>query len=185
MAHFGPETFLSKNGREITLRHCLPQDASQFLVFQPKIAAETQNTLQIPGETPKQADIEANWNRILNDPRDLRLGAFFNGTLIAQLGFTADHHPWTKHMGRFGMMVLQEFWGEGLGRKMLEALDSHARSIDITRIEALVRTQNERGVKLYTSAGYKIEGTRVRAVSIDGQFLDEYFIAKILRSRHT
>jgi len=67
---------------------------------------------------------------------------------------------------------------------MLEALDRHARSVDITRIEALVRTQNERSVKLYTSSGYKIEGTRVRAVSIDGQFFDEYYIAKILRSRH-
>ena len=64
---------------------------------------------------------------------------------------------------------------------MLAIMEAHARSIGISRIEALVRTKNERGVNLYTRMGYDIEGTRKNAALIDGELHDEYFIAKLLK----
>lgn len=53
-------------------------------------------------------------------------------------------------------------------------------NLGVQRIEAKVRTQNPRGVALYKKAGYQIEGTRRKAALIDGEFRDEYFIAKLL-----
>lgn len=44
----------------------------------------------------------------------------------------------------------------------------------------MVRVKNDRGINLYEKSGYKIEGTRKQAAKIDGEFHDEYFIAKIL-----
>lgn len=44
----------------------------------------------------------------------------------------------------------------------------------------MVRVTNDRGIKLYERCGYKIEGTRKKAALINGNFVDEYFIAKIL-----
>src|SRR5690606_8095554 len=82
--------------------------------------------------------------------------------------------------GRFGMMILKEYWGEGIGRRLLEIMEAHAKNCGITRIEAMVRTQNDRGVKLYRRMGYQIEGTRRQAALIEGTFQDEYFISKLL-----
>lgn len=59
-------------------------------------------------------------------------------------------------------------------------METHARSCKISRIEAEVRTVNDRGVSLYTKNGFKIEGRREWAALINGTFLDEFYIAKLL-----
>jgi [ribosomal protein S5]-alanine N-acetyltransferase len=82
------------------------------------------------------------------------------------------------------MMILREFWGEGIGRRMLEIMEAHAKDRGIARLEAQVRTKNERGIKLYRRMGFQIEGTRKHAALIDGKYQDEFFIAKILENGH-
>ena len=65
---------------------------------------------------------------------------------------------------------------------ILEIMEDFARSAEFTRIEATVRTENERGVDLYLKNGYKIEGTRVHSAVIDRKYKDEYYISKLLPS---
>ena len=38
----------------------------------------------------------------------------------------------------------------------------------------------ENGIALYLNNGFKIEGTREKGAFIEGKFVDEYFIAKLL-----
>ncbi|MCM2282398.1 MAG: GNAT family N-acetyltransferase [Bdellovibrionaceae bacterium] len=188
MATYGPTEFVTKSGRRVIFRHCEPNDADAFLEFQPKIAAETTNTLQVAGRTPDREKLRDIWSADMNNPTPLRLGCFLGSKLIGQLGFHPEHHPphpWTKHVGRFGMFILQEFWGEGIGKKLLEIMEDHARFIGVIRIEAMVRVQNERGVRLYSRMGYGIEGTRKNAAFINDRFHDELFIAKLLNESST
>jgi putative acetyltransferase len=44
----------------------------------------------------------------------------------------------------------------------------------------MVRTGNERALKLYRGMGYQVEGTRRAAAFIGGEFVDEYFIARLI-----
>ena len=78
------------------------------------------------------------------------------------------------------MAISQAYWGQGIGTRLLRAMEAHARKCGITRIEAEVRVANDRGVSLYTKNGFKIEGRREKAALIDGTFVDEFFIAKLL-----
>ena len=75
-------------------------------------------------------------------------------------------------------MILKNYWDQGLGRRLLEIILNHACQVGITRIEASVRTVNERAVRMYQQAGFVIEGTRKHAALIDGIFYDEYYIAR-------
>lgn len=183
MATYGPERFTTKSDKEVLFRHCEPSDVGAFLEFQPKIAAETTNTLQVVGKVPDQEKIREAWASDSKSSVPLRLGCFLDSKMIGQLSFFPERqppHPWTAHIGRFGMFVLQEFWGDGIGSKLLEIMENHARTVGITRIEAMVRVKNERGVKLYSRMGYEIEGTRKDAARINGEQHDEFFIAKLL-----
>ncbi|MBX7147159.1 MAG: GNAT family N-acetyltransferase [Alphaproteobacteria bacterium] len=182
MAEFGPELFQTKNGKIITLRACCGQDVDAFLHFQPQIAKETHFTMQMVGKIPDREKIKNDWEINYQDKINLRLGAFYNDDMVGQLAFFpfTPVHPWTHHIGKFGMMILKDYWGQGLGRKMLEIMIPHAKSVDIKKIEAMVRTTNERGVKLYQSLGFNNEGIRKKAALIEKNFLDEYFIAKFL-----
>jgi ribosomal-protein-alanine N-acetyltransferase len=185
MAKFGPEEFQLKDGRKVTLRHCSPDDAELFPVFQRKVAEESTNTLQIAGKAPPIDKVRENWLMCQEDKRHLRLGTFDGGRLIGQLGLRPiqNDHPWVNHVGGFGMMVLEEYWGQGLGKKLLQVMESFARDCGYTRIEAMVRTQNKRGIKLYTNSGYTLEGTRYNAALINGEYEDEYYIGKVLSEK--
>jgi ribosomal-protein-alanine N-acetyltransferase len=175
--------FLLKNNKEILFRSLIAGDAETFLAFRKLIPFESNNTMQYIGmphvsveEMAKRLDAQFNDKVILN------IGAFDADKLVGYLNFRMPHpeHPWVQHLGQFGMMILKDYWGYGIGAKLLHLQEVHAMSIGVSRIEAMVRVKNERGTKLYEHNGYKIEGTRRQAAIIDGEIHNEYFIAKIL-----
>jgi ribosomal-protein-alanine N-acetyltransferase len=182
VAKYGPEKFELNNGEMILFRHCNATDVDKFPEFQQWIVKESTNTLQVEGQVPPLEKVKENWLMCESDERYLRLGAFHNEKLIAQLGLRPVHaeHPWLQHIGSFGMMVLKEYWGQGIGRKMLGIMEDHARICGYTRIEAMVRVENERGVRLYANKGYTIEGIRKNAAFINGSFRNEYYLGKLL-----
>src|SRR5947208_576813 len=151
MATYGPEDFTLKNDSKITFRHCIPEEAHLFPAFQKQVARETSFTLQTDANTPTIENSQEAWKQSLQDPLSLRLNALSEGKIIAQFSFrpASTNHPWTAHIGNFGMMVLKSYWGQGVARRMLEIIDSHAIGNGFTRIEAMVRVKNERGVRLY------------------------------------
>ncbi len=172
----------------LVLRSCAPGEAHLFEPFWNVVSRETTHTMQTPECPPNFSKTAEFWGKTLEDPFEVRVGAFQSmpdGTrrLVGQIGFHrtwGSDHPWVRHAGEFGMMVRREFWGRGVGRALIAAMEEHARSIGVVKIEAIVRAENERGWRLYESCGYRIEGTRKRAVKIDGRFQDEYWIAKDL-----
>ena len=166
----------------VTFRRFKAEDAALFPQFQEQIAHESTHTLQIPGRTFDPEKLISNWQR--SPSKDLFLGAFHNNNIIgsASLHSTLPHHPWVKHSAKFGMMVLKNFWGQGVGRKLLEILHDFSDQCGYSRIEAYVRTKNIRAVKMYLKSGYEIEGTRKNAAYINGHFVDEFHIARILES---
>jgi RimJ/RimL family protein N-acetyltransferase len=186
MATRGPEPFHLRDGRTVTIKHCAPEDAPLLAPFYERIGKETVFTLRHPGETPApEAEVAARWEKAAQDPDTLYLGAFDARALVAHLFFNRPlpHHPWVKHVGFFAMMVLQDYWGRGLGRRLLEIMFEHASEKGVTRIEATVRSKNERAIKLYERHGFAIEGLRRSSALIDGQYHDELFIAKLLPAR--
>lgn len=183
MAKLEPSSFLFKDGKKIIFRSIAPEDAEQFLKFREQVPHDSTHTMQYVGM--KFPTLEETAKRLAtqqDDKTTVNIGAFDGDKVIAYLNFRLfmNDHPWVQHLGHFGMMVLKEYWGHGIGKRLLALQDEHARSIGVNRIEAMVREKNDRGTKLYLRSGYKIEGTREKSAKINGDFVDEYFIAKIL-----
>ena len=182
MSRFAPLELHLPDRKIFTLRHCLPSEAKLFEPFRQCISQETRFTLQSFTAPELQTVTAHDWAETEQSAHDLRLGIFYNGYLVALLGYNtlADCNSSVQHVSTFGMAVRQKFWGLGLGRKLLETMESHARSHGHTRIEATVRTQNVRAIIFYLKSKYQIEGTRKNAALIEDLYEDEYFIAKIL-----
>jgi RimJ/RimL family protein N-acetyltransferase len=182
MAICTPQFLDSNEGRGIEFRSAVPEDADAFLIFQQQIAHETKFTLQVPGRAPSKEEVMRGFSKALEDRIEIRVAAFHEGKMVGLMGIhqRSGAHPWTDHVVQFGMMILKDYWGEGIGRKLLNILEEHAKNKGIHRIEATVRSGNKHGIRLYTKAGFKIEGTREHAALIDGLFYDELYIAKML-----
>lgn len=189
MATYPTERIELKNGRIVTLEPCVPRDAHLLQRFMEQIARETTHTLQYVGRPfPSPERVATRWADALRSPGDLFLGVYSADAdsprrMVAQLGFEQESpgHPWVSHIGDFGIKVLQEYWGLGIARRLIAAMEEHAARAGILRIEAKVRVSNERAWELYKSCGYILEGTRRYAARIGDRFEDEYYIAKILK----
>lgn len=183
MAQFVVRKIQNKDGKEIIFRPIIPADAENILAFRKQIALESTNTMQYVGQDyPSVGETEKRLQTQLEDQTTINVGAFSGDKLVAYLNFRLPwgDHPWVAHSAQFGMMVLANFCGLGIGKNLLQIQEEHAKAIGVKRIEAMVRVNNERGLNLYQRNGYIIEGTRRKAALINNQFEDEYFIAKIL-----
>lgn len=181
MALLIPNIFELENSLEVTIRSYRPGDETISKIFTRLVSKESQNTLKYEGMPEISIEnLTALFNEYADHPVNLFIGAFLGDEVIGNLRFMQRRldHPWIKHIGAFGMAVREQYWGQGLGSRLLQAMESHARTTEISRIEAEVRASNNRGIHLYQKNGFKIEGRREKAAFIDGKFEDEFYIAK-------
>lgn len=181
MAILAPQTYKSKN--EFILRTLEVDEAQLYLDFRKHMSLETTHTMHYPGmplPSLEEAQVKMKWT--LDSPSELLIGAIHQKILIGTIGFHVpkELHPWYKHIGVFGMMVMDKYSGQGIGSKLMQIMELHAKAIGIKKIEASVRSNNTKALNLYQKFGYLIEGTRKKCALVNNEFLDEHYIAKFL-----
>lgn len=55
-----------------------------------------------------------------------------------------------------------------------------AKEHHLHRLELTVMRHNEKAISLYEKMGFELEGVRKQALYVDGIFVDEYYMGKIL-----
>jgi RimJ/RimL family protein N-acetyltransferase len=88
---------------------------------------------------------------------------------LAALGFT--------HVGRLGMGIRAEWRRQGVGRRLLQACLSQAKTVAIEKVELEVFSDNLGAVKLYESFGFSHEGVRVRGRKFENRYQDIVLMA--------
>lgn len=173
------KNFTLKNGKTVLIRNAEPKDAVAVVDYFEFLAGTTIYTNQYPGQPKKEvAKLESDFvkeNRI-----DILV--FDGDKIVSTCGLFMPHfnHPWVGKTAQFGIHMLPDFRGKGLGSHLMQLLEQQAKDKNIHRIEGSVRTQNHTGIALYLKSGFIIEGTHKHKAFIDGVWHDEYSIAKLL-----
>jgi ribosomal protein S18 acetylase RimI-like enzyme len=102
------------------------------------------------------------------------LGAF-EGPLVGIVGFYRNQRIKDQHKGTiWGMYVLPEMRGRGIGKALMSQAIAHASSIPgLLQIHLAVVTAQNAARHLYRSLGFEVYGLEPRALKIGDQFLDE------------
>lgn len=85
-----------------------------------------------------------------------------------------------KHSAYLVVGVLKEFRSKGIGTLLFEAVEKWAKEQSIHRLELTVVTKNDSGVALYKKQGFEIEGVKRDSLYINGEFVDEFYMSKLL-----
>lgn len=185
MASFNGENFEISGGKVLEIRSLRGSDATEVIRFLQCAAQETTHTMQYVGrEFPPTEEFASRFETTFNDPVALHVGVFSDSSLVASVNLrpaVADH-KWVRHIASFGLIILRDYWGHGLGQHLMKLMETHALSVGVTKVEAMVRTKNDRGTRFYNRQGYTIEGRRKSAAFINGECQDEYYISKMLGS---
>jgi len=106
----------------------------------------------------------------------------YNGKIVGQcsVGIVRNNDRY-RHRAAVAFILLQEYWGLGIGGKMMEECIKWCTAHGITQIELDVVKDNERALKMYQSFGFEIVGTQPKALRYpDGTYADEYLMVKML-----
>ncbi len=93
-----------------------------------------------------------------NNPKELFLTARYNGLLVGTLSFCSSPLIRYSHKGSFGISILKDYWGLGIGKKLIETMIEWADANGIVKTTLEVDSLNQRAIHLYKSFGFQEEG---------------------------
>jgi putative acetyltransferase len=112
-------------------------------------------------------------------PNDHILIAEIDGAAVGYVSLHVLPIPRVRHIARIGVMVKADCQGRGIGRTLMAAaLDLADNWLMLKRVELEVFVGNERAVALYRSLGFVVEGTRKYAATHNGEYADDYLMAR-------
>lgn len=165
----------------MVIRKIRPGDAEQFLRLGKRLDAETRFMLREPGEremtvAQQRQEIEG----LLLHEESVIFVAEHEGQLVGYIEAIGSTFRRVRHCATIDIGILQAFSGQGIGTRLFLTVEEWARPRGLHRLELTVMTHNEAGIALYRKCGFEVEGVKRDSISIDGQYRDEYCMAKLL-----
>ena len=151
-------------GEELLVRNAVASDVRALRETTQLTHAETDYLLSYPDAQSSDDEQEA---RSLEETKcssnEVELVAIIDGQIVGSAGVSAVRsRRKVAHRARFGISVLQAYWGMGIGRVLMEASIDCARRAGYTQLELEVVADNERAVSLYRRAGFEEFGRNPR-----------------------
>ena len=172
-----------KNGETLTLRPPTVEDAAELIKVMRQMDTESPFLARNPGEfsftiEQEQTLIEA----MAQNPDQQWYSAFYQGRLVGQCSaLLVSRGQRFRHRGGVAFALLKEFWGWGIGGRLMENCLAWCREQGCEQVELDVVAKNERALGMYKSFGFAVTGTRPRALKyLDGTYADEYSMVKFL-----
>ena len=158
------ETVLLKGGVELLVRNAVASDARALRDIMQRTHAETDYLLSYPDEQSVDDEQEArSLEETERSSNEVELIAVIDGRIVGSAGVLAVRsRRKVAHRARFGISVLKDYWGMGIGRVLMEASIDCARQAGYTQLELEVVADNERAVSLYRCAGFEEYGRNPR-----------------------
>lgn len=153
-----------KNGQVALLRNGTAADGSAaFEVFN-QTHAETDYLLSYSDENSLDAAQEADFlQEKSQSANEIEIIAIVDGRVVGIAGIEAVGSKYKlRHRAEFGISVLREYWGLGLGRALTRACIQCAREAGYSQIELNVVAENAAAIALYTKEGFVEYGCNPR-----------------------
>ena len=93
-----------------------------------------------------------------------------NSEVVGWCDVMPMNRPTQAHRGVFGVGLLPQFRGQGIGAKLIQSALAAAQAYGLHRVELTVREHNTGAIELYKKQGFEIEGVQRDAVLVDGVY---------------
>jgi RimJ/RimL family protein N-acetyltransferase len=166
----------------ITIRRASEEDAPALLELACALDSETSLMLLEPGERTGSAEEQRRriQSVIHSGNGMLFLAENEAGQLVGMLGAQGGPYRRNRETVRIFIGVRQAYSGQGIGKRLFAEMEAWARAWGAHRLELTVMAHNQPGLGLYHKMGFSIEGRLRDALKVDGQYVDEFIMAKIL-----
>ncbi|HHT45357.1 MAG TPA: GNAT family N-acetyltransferase [Fastidiosipila sp.] len=172
-----------KDGRRLVIRSADRVDALDMIDCLKQVATESTFLLSYPDEiTYTESEEISIIDRFLNAPTSAMLVAFVDNRLVAISSIMGQSRRRKMcHRAELGISVLRDYWGLGIGARILATLIEAAKNAGLEQIELGVFTGNKRALALYRKMGFVETGLVPQAAKLDdGTYYDEHRMVLML-----
>jgi len=163
----------------IQYRNLQVEEAETFWKLMNQMDQETKYMLYYTNEREKNIPLLTNIIQNANENGFLKVVEIDN-TLVGYISAQREVLIRSKHCAYIVIGILKNYHNQKIGSTLFELLIDWAKTNNIKRLELNVLCENEKAVHLYKKYGFEIEGIRRNSTLLDGEYKDEYYMAKIL-----
>lgn len=170
------------NNERAIIRRATKSDAESLIKYLNIIGGESDFLTFTAGEIGITIEQEKEFiENTLKKDNALFIVAEINGKIVGNLNFSGGPRPRISHVGEFGVSVLKEYWGNGIGEELIKYLiEWSKKSGIIKKINLRVRTDNTPGISLYKKLGFLEEGILKRDFLINNEFYDSLLMGLLI-----
>ncbi len=181
MGKIKTKDYTLKDGLRCNIAELTAEDAAEMVEYMKQVTGETDKLAYGPEEFTMTVEQETEFlESQVQSKHSVMIAARVEGKIVGCLGFQGSNRKRTEHTGIFGISVMKEYWGIGIGKLLLESLISFAEDTGVTKINLKVRTDNIQAIALYEKMGFQIEGRERWGIKIDGVYYDFYLMGLIV-----
>jgi RimJ/RimL family protein N-acetyltransferase len=148
------------NGLRFIIRSAMEKDAKCLSEVRVQIDGETENLDREQGEAYID---ESGFKKVIKEDTErsnhLFLVAEVNNRIVGFCRCEGSELKRSSHKVEFGVCVLKDYWGYGIGKRFLEESIQWADTNGIKKINLKVLETNDKAIKLYQKNGFEVEGT--------------------------
>ncbi|MBW3494261.1 N-acetyltransferase family protein [Bacillus mycoides] len=147
------------NGLTYTVRSAVQTDAEQLSEIRVQIDGETENMDREAGEGFID---KIGFQKIVKtdseEMKNLFLVAEVHNRIVGFSRCEGSNLKRLSHKVEFGVCILREFWGYGMGKSLLQQSIQWADENEVKKISLQVLETNEKAIQLYKKLGLEVEG---------------------------
>ena len=178
----GTHTLLHTKGRkEPIVYRCLKEtEVERFWELMNELDHETSFMMYEPGERRRNIGALSEALDGVFRGKDFLLIAETDGALVGYIRAERGACRRIRHSAYVVAGIRKEYCNRGIGTEFFQRLDCWAKEQGLRRLELTVMCSNNRGKHVYEKNGFSVEGIKKDSMLVDGKFVDEYYMAKLL-----
>jgi RimJ/RimL family protein N-acetyltransferase len=165
----------------IIFRNIERSDTESLWNMMNKLDYETKFMLYEPGERTKNlARLQGAIDNAIDGDNLCFLALDGNeiiGYITAQIGNVKRE----KHSAYIVVGIREKYRNQGIGTEFFKNLNEWAEEKKLVRLELTVLCTNKIALNLYKKNGFEIEGIKRKSMYVDGEYIDEYYMSKLIR----
>ena len=153
-----------KNGKECVLRNGRPEDAEAVVEMVVRTHEETDFLLSYPDEHAFTKEEEVKFLAAKDESeKEIYIVAEIDGVIVGSAGTDGrGDREKLRHRAEFGIGILKEYWGLGIGKALTQACIGCAEEAGFGQLELAVVADNQAALSLYEKCGFQIYGRNPR-----------------------
>ena len=174
--------FKLKNGKVITIRALRTDDYDALMKYFDKFSRDVGaiQTTAYPGR-PKMS--REQFEKMYSSSDRLGIAMWDGDSIVgdAMIGKDRPTHPYYQgKTAGIGITMLNKYAHNGIGTKVMQILEKWARDNGIHKIHGDIRHLNIASIATCIKNGFIITGIHYDAAFINGKYVHEYIVEKIL-----